>query len=447
AGALELHKRTHSGERPYGCDELDCDFRAAEAGALKVHKRTHSGERPYACDEPGCEYRATTSGSLVTHKRTHSDERPYAGDQPGGERPYACDKPDCDFKATIPSWLAMHKHTHSGERCFPCDEPGCEYSATQPGNLKSHKRTHSGKRPYACDAPGCDYRAAQAGSLTSHKRTHSASGERPYACDEPGCQYRATRTEHLKTHKRTHNGSPSLLALSSAVAGPGQQLIGVRVRASSMMTTTAAPPTSAPTSALKIKTKLLNAVSMLQMGREARQLDKDNVASIVDRLVELGDGLSDPASSYYSGVDCAECDASQPSLLVRIGQVFDGEAKTIANVIEWKPPSILSSRLEQRVVLKGSASPSAPRRVDLAVEGIDIVPKMVFGQAGGPIELRGPLSGQVPFGSFDVLYLDETLRITKTVQGGFLAINTRVAQLVEADMDDGFDVADELPSA
>ncbi|KAJ1625877.1 hypothetical protein T492DRAFT_879324, partial [Pavlovales sp. CCMP2436] len=52
------HKRTHSGERQYPCDEPGCDFRASQPGHLARHKRTHSGERPYACDEPGCDYRA-----------------------------------------------------------------------------------------------------------------------------------------------------------------------------------------------------------------------------------------------------------------------------------------------------------------------------------------------------------------------------------------------------
>ncbi|KAJ1640543.1 hypothetical protein T492DRAFT_583900, partial [Pavlovales sp. CCMP2436] len=60
---LTAHKRTHSGERPYACDEPGCEYRAAKAGNLTAHKRTHSGERPYACDEPGCDYRAAELGT------------------------------------------------------------------------------------------------------------------------------------------------------------------------------------------------------------------------------------------------------------------------------------------------------------------------------------------------------------------------------------------------
>ncbi|KAJ1615736.1 hypothetical protein T492DRAFT_557512, partial [Pavlovales sp. CCMP2436] len=53
--------RTHSGERPYACDEAGCEYSAARAGDLKRHKRTHSDERPFPCDETGREYRAITA--------------------------------------------------------------------------------------------------------------------------------------------------------------------------------------------------------------------------------------------------------------------------------------------------------------------------------------------------------------------------------------------------
>ncbi|KAJ1616697.1 hypothetical protein T492DRAFT_574680, partial [Pavlovales sp. CCMP2436] len=57
--------------RKHACDEPGCDYRATKATHLKMHKRTHTGERPYACDEPCCDYRAAEAGSLTAHKRMH----------------------------------------------------------------------------------------------------------------------------------------------------------------------------------------------------------------------------------------------------------------------------------------------------------------------------------------------------------------------------------------
>ena len=43
---------------------------------------------------------------------------------------------------------------------------------------------------------------------------------------------------------------------------------------------------------------------------------------------------------------------------------------------------------------------------------------------GNPVNLRGPL--QAPFGRFEILYLDDDMRITRTNQG-FIAVNSRDA--------------------
>ncbi|KAJ1617906.1 hypothetical protein T492DRAFT_1132653 [Pavlovales sp. CCMP2436] len=66
--ALPVAQLAQAHERGEVADERT----AAAAGKLTVHKRTHSGERPFACDEPGCEYSAAQAGSLKAHKRTHS---------------------------------------------------------------------------------------------------------------------------------------------------------------------------------------------------------------------------------------------------------------------------------------------------------------------------------------------------------------------------------------
>ncbi|XP_073467568.1 uncharacterized protein [Aquarana catesbeiana] len=178
---LNVHKITHTGEKPNPCTECEKCFHSKSK--LNVHQRSHTGEKPYSC--PECGKCFSQKSSLDTHRSSHT-----------GEKPFFC--PECRKCFSLKTSLCKHRRSHTGEKPFSC--PECGKCFSQKSNLYTHQRSHSGEKPYSC--PECGKCFSMKFNLYTHQRLHT--GEKPYSCPECGKCF--SHKSHLNKHQRSHTG-------------------------------------------------------------------------------------------------------------------------------------------------------------------------------------------------------------------------------------------------
>ncbi|NXL46163.1 ZFP3 protein, partial [Podilymbus podiceps] len=115
----------------YQCAE--CEYATYVLSNLELHVRTHTGEKPYSCNV--CQKKFRTSSHLKRHRMTHFHMEQL---KQLPVKTYTCE--ECGYSTAHNGNLKPHLRIHTGEKPFKCGQ--CAVAFRTSSHLKRHLLTH-----------------------------------------------------------------------------------------------------------------------------------------------------------------------------------------------------------------------------------------------------------------------------------------------------------------
>ncbi|KAI9149246.1 Asparagine-rich zinc finger protein AZF1 [Paramyrothecium foliicola] len=122
-GSVASTQNEQESRKKYVCNGPNCNKRFSQKTHLQIHARTHSGEKPFRCDHQGCGLTFSQKGNLRTHQRRHT-----------GDKPYSCSV--CGKGFAQKGNVRSHEETHKQLKPYKCRLDNCNKDFSQLGNMK-----------------------------------------------------------------------------------------------------------------------------------------------------------------------------------------------------------------------------------------------------------------------------------------------------------------------